>query len=52
MRYMYSRKYPITHLKKSNVETERFFDLSIPAAAGILAVTLGVGMLGGYLLKR
>ena len=52
MRYMYSRKYPITHMKKSNVEQERYFDLSLPAAAGIIAITLGAGMLGGYLLKR
>jgi hypothetical protein len=52
MRYSNSRKYPITHHKKTAASNDPSFDLSLPAAVGILAVTLGAGMLGGYLLKR
>lgn len=52
MRYSNSRKYPITHYKKAAAGNDPAFDLSLPAAVGILAITLGAGMVGGYLLKR
>jgi hypothetical protein len=53
MRYATTRKYPITHMKKSPDETnERVFDLSIPVAAGLLALIFVKGIFWGYMLKK
>lgn len=54
MRYRTIRKYPITQMKKSNQikEQERFVDLSLGAAAGLLALVFVEGMFWGYMIKK
>ena len=54
MRYGNARKYPITQMKKASKagNHERFMDLSIGAAAGLLALVFAEGMLWGYMIKK
>lgn len=52
MRYQSSRKYPITQMKKENQagnRQERIMDLSVGAAAGILALVFVEGLFWGYI---
>ena len=52
MRYVTSRKYPITHKKKSAEPEERYFDLSITAAVGLAALVLVKGIFWGYMIRK
>lgn len=52
MRYAASRKYPITHMKKTPEVQERVLDLSVPAAVGLLALVFIKGVFWGYMIKK
>lgn len=52
MRYVQNRRYPITYMKQNAPQNEKTVDLSVGAAAGVLAATLVTGLLGGYMLKK
>lgn len=54
MRYGSVRKYPITHMKKALQvnNTERFVDMSLGAALGVLAITFVEGIFWGYMLRK
>ena len=54
MRYHTVRKYPITQMKKENQlkNQDRFIDLTLGAAAGLLAVVFIEGMFWGYMIKK
>lgn len=52
MNYNRNRKYPRVYEKKSASEDEGIFDLSVPAAIGVLAFVFLKGMFWGYILKR
>lgn len=54
MRYGTVRKYPIMHSKKSNPPQGRepIAELSLGAAAGLLAVVFAGGMLWGCMIKK
>lgn len=52
MRYVTSRKYPITHMKKSVEPEERVLDLSVTTAAGLLAFVFAQGVFWGYMIKK
>lgn len=54
MRYSTIRKYPITQMKKRSVpaDTESVIDISIGAAAGLLALMFFQGLLLGYVIRR
>lgn len=51
MRYVKSRKYPITHMKQ-NSEPERYLDVGVMTAVGLLAFMFANGLLLGYLIKK
>lgn len=52
MRYTTSRKYPITHMKKNSAPNEKYLDMSLAAAAGILAFVFANGLFLGYTIKK
>lgn len=54
MRYNAVRKYPITQMKKDNhlKRQDRVVDLSLGAAAGLLALVFAEGMFWGYMIKK
>jgi hypothetical protein len=52
MRYATSRKYPITHMKKNAGPEERYLDLSVAAAAGLLAFVFAKGVFWGYMIRK
>ena len=54
MRYSAARKYPITQMKKDNClkKQDRVVDLSLGAAAGLLALVFVEGMFWGYMIKK
>jgi len=47
-----NRKYPIVYHKKHPVENERYVDISIATAAGILLLTFINGAVLGYALRK
>jgi hypothetical protein len=52
MNYIRNRKYPRVYNKKETVGSERIIDLSVAAAAGIVALAFFKGMFWGYIIKR
>lgn len=54
MRYSAARKYPIAQMKKDNClkKQDRIVDLSLGAAAGLLALVFVEGMFWGYMIKK
>lgn len=54
MRYRSVRKYPITQMKKELQanKPERFADLSVGAAAGLLAMVFAEGLIFGYVCGK
>ena len=54
MIYRKVRKYPITQMKKDNQlkDTDRFLDLSLGAAAGLMALVFVEGLFWGYMFKK
>jgi hypothetical protein len=54
MRYTTDRKYPITQMKKKDLQnsSERAIEISIGAAAGLLAVVFLEGLFWGYMINR
>jgi len=54
MRYRTLRKYPITQMKKNNQmkEQDHFVDISLGAAAGLLALVFAEGLIWGYMIKK
>lgn len=54
MRYYATRKYPITQMKKDHHSKgqDRLIDLSLGAAAGLLALVFAEGLFWGYMIKK
>lgn len=48
----YYRKHPRSHIKTTNEDEEKALNLSVLAAAGILAFSFANGMFLGYMWKR
>lgn len=56
MRYHTIRKYPITQIKKykpaKEQEPDRYLDITLGAAAGLLALVFAEGLFWGYMLRK
>jgi len=54
MRYRTLRKYPITQIKRNNQmkEQDQFVDITLGAAAGLLALVFAEGLIWGYMIKK
>lgn len=52
MRYVTSRKYPITYKKKCAEPEERYLDLSVAAAVGLAALVFAKGIFWGYMIRK
>lgn len=52
MRYATSRKYSLTHKRKSPEPEERYLDLGVTAAVGLLAFVFVKGIFWGYMIRK
>ena len=52
MQFHRNRKYPIQYKKINDETDEMTIDLSLTAAAGMLAVIFAGGVLSGWMIKR